>query len=180
MKTHYDTLGVKTNATQEEIKKAFRQLAHIHHPDKKTGNAERFKEINAAYQELQDPGKRANYDARMSIGYSQPIYRGPRHVYREYPDKVNVTWNPRPANDWQSQAAQASKVWQQARTNSTDAQQQSNREREAMAQKQRDLDDMHETIVSMNFRRKFEGMSATQKDVREAFIRKMGRDFFNQ
>ncbi len=68
-KDYYNTLGVQRNASEEEIKKAFRKLAHEHHPDKKTGNEEKFKEINEAYQILSDPKKRSNYD-NFGFGYS--------------------------------------------------------------------------------------------------------------
>lgn len=60
-KDYYKTLGVARNATKEEIKKAYRELAHKYHPDK-GGNAEQFKEINEAYHILNDEGKRAQYD----------------------------------------------------------------------------------------------------------------------
>ena len=45
-KNYYDILGVSKNASKDEIKKAFRTLAHKYHPDKKDGNAEKFKEVN--------------------------------------------------------------------------------------------------------------------------------------
>lgn len=61
-KDYYDTLGVDKNATQDEIKKAFRKLAHEHHPDKKGGNESKFKEANEAYGILNDEKKRAQYD----------------------------------------------------------------------------------------------------------------------
>ncbi len=61
-KDYYSILGVSKNASQEEIKKAFRKLAHQHHPDKGGGNEEKFKEINEAYQVLSDTEKRAQYD----------------------------------------------------------------------------------------------------------------------
>lgn len=61
-KDYYNTLGVGKNASQDEIKKAFRKLAHQHHPDKAGGNEAKFKEINEAYQVLGDPKKRAQYD----------------------------------------------------------------------------------------------------------------------
>jgi len=61
-KDYYKVLNVAKGATDEEIKKAFRRLAHQHHPDKSTGNAEKFKEINEAYQVLSDKTKRAQYD----------------------------------------------------------------------------------------------------------------------
>ena len=61
-KDYYQTLGVPRTASQDEIKKAYRRLAHEHHPDKKTGNEGKFKEVNEAYQVLSDPKKRSNYD----------------------------------------------------------------------------------------------------------------------
>jgi len=59
---YYKTLGVDKNASAEDIKKAYRKLAHQHHPDKTGGNEAKFKEINEAYQVLSDPGKRQQYD----------------------------------------------------------------------------------------------------------------------
>lgn len=61
-KDYYDILGVQPSADAEEIKRAFRRLAHQHHPDKVGGDAERFKRLNEAYQVLSDPAKRARYD----------------------------------------------------------------------------------------------------------------------
>ena len=60
-KDYYKSLGVARNASKEEIKKAYRELAHKYHPDK-GGDAERFKEINEAYQVLSNDEKRAQYD----------------------------------------------------------------------------------------------------------------------
>lgn len=62
MKNYYDILGVDKKASKEEIKKAFRTLAHKYHPDKKGGNADKFKEINEAYTVLSDDQKRSQYD----------------------------------------------------------------------------------------------------------------------
>ena len=59
---YYEILGVSKNASQEEIKRAFRKLAHKYHPDKETGDTEAFKKINSAYQVLSDPKKREQYD----------------------------------------------------------------------------------------------------------------------
>lgn len=61
-KDYYKILGVNKGATGEEIKKAYRKLAHEHHPDKKGGNEAKFKEINEAYQVLGDQKKRETYD----------------------------------------------------------------------------------------------------------------------
>jgi molecular chaperone DnaJ len=64
MRDYYEVLGVRRDASTEEIKRAFRRLAREHHPDvnKDDPEAERFKEINEAYQVLSDPEQRAQYD----------------------------------------------------------------------------------------------------------------------
>ena len=62
MANYYDILGVGKNASDDEIKKAYRRLAHMHHPDKQGGDEQKFKEINEAYQVLSDKQKRAQYD----------------------------------------------------------------------------------------------------------------------
>lgn len=61
-KDYYEILGVGKSASQEEIKKAFRKLAHQYHPDKAGGNEAKFKEINEAYQVLSNEEKRQQYD----------------------------------------------------------------------------------------------------------------------
>lgn len=61
-KDYYKILGVDRNASQEEIKKAYRKLAHKYHPDKQGGDEQKFKEINEAYQVLSDENKRKQYD----------------------------------------------------------------------------------------------------------------------
>lgn len=62
MANYYDILGVGKDASDEEIKKSYRRLAHKHHPDKQGGDEQKFKEINEAYQVLSDKQKRAHYD----------------------------------------------------------------------------------------------------------------------
>ena len=71
-KDYYKTLGVDKTASQSDIKKKFRQLAKKYHPDLNKGNkeaAEKFKEINEAYEVLGDEEKRKKYDA-FGSGYN--------------------------------------------------------------------------------------------------------------
>lgn len=83
-KDYYQVLGLKKDATAEEIKKAYRKLAVKYHPDKNQGNKEaeeKFKEINEAYAVLSDPQKKSQYDQFGSTGFHQrysqeDIFRG--------------------------------------------------------------------------------------------------------
>jgi len=62
---YYETLGVARDATEADIKRAYRGLARVHHPDvaaDKVTAENKFKEINEAYEVLSDPQKRSNYD----------------------------------------------------------------------------------------------------------------------
>lgn len=61
-KDYYNILGVSKSASKEEIKKAYRKLAHKYHPDKKDGDESKFKEVNEAYSILSNDQKRAQYD----------------------------------------------------------------------------------------------------------------------
>jgi len=69
-KNYYEILGVGKGASDEEIKKAYRKLAHQYHPDKQGGDESKFKEINEAYQVLSDKEKRAQYD-RFGSAFEQ-------------------------------------------------------------------------------------------------------------
>jgi DnaJ-class molecular chaperone len=60
-KDYYEVLGVTKQVSQEEIKKAYRDLCKLHHPDK-GGDEDKFKEISEAYENLSDKDKRAKYD----------------------------------------------------------------------------------------------------------------------
>ena len=59
---YYKILGLEKTATETEIKRAYRKLAHEHHPDKGGGDEKKFKEVSEAYQVLSDPEKRKQYD----------------------------------------------------------------------------------------------------------------------
>jgi molecular chaperone DnaJ len=63
MRDYYEILGINRDASVEDIKKAYRKLAHQHHPDKNAGDDRKFKEINEAYQILSNQDKRRQYDS---------------------------------------------------------------------------------------------------------------------
>jgi molecular chaperone DnaJ len=75
----YEVLGVSREASQEEIKRAFRRLARQYHPDVNGGDPEaerRFKEINLAYETLSDPAKRRQYDTYGGEGFTPDAFMG--------------------------------------------------------------------------------------------------------
>ena len=83
---YYETMSVSTDASAEEIKKAYRKLALETHPDRNPGDAraeERFKKINEAYGVLSDPGKRSQYDQYRRLGYQPGRTRGSGFGYSQ-------------------------------------------------------------------------------------------------
>ena len=62
MKDYYQILGIEKSASKDDVKRAFRKLASKYHPDKKTGDEAKFKEISEAYATLSDEKKRSEYD----------------------------------------------------------------------------------------------------------------------
>jgi len=66
MKNYYEILGVDENATQDDIKKAYRQLSKQFHPDVNPDGEERFKEVSEAYENIGDENKRRDYDNRKN------------------------------------------------------------------------------------------------------------------
>lgn len=73
----YDVLGVSRNATDYEIKKAYRRLAKEYHPDKNPQEGEKFKEISFAYEVLSDPKKREIYNTYGLNGLKEGVHESP-------------------------------------------------------------------------------------------------------
>ncbi|PWT77713.1 MAG: molecular chaperone DnaJ [Acidobacteria bacterium] len=90
---YYEVLGVVRNATDEEIKRAYRKLAVKFHPDKNPDDPhteEKFKELGEAYDVLMDPDKRAAYDrfghaafAPGGVGFGRGVFHDPFDIFRE-------------------------------------------------------------------------------------------------
>jgi DnaJ-class molecular chaperone len=76
MTDHYATLGVDRGATPDDIKRAYRRMASINHPDK-GGDKNKFQEIQKAYETLSDPNSRAQYDSPQPQGFSFEFGGGP-------------------------------------------------------------------------------------------------------
>tara|TARA_B100001123_G_C15309860_1_gene1023985 strand:- start:132 stop:1346 length:1215 start_codon:yes stop_codon:yes gene_type:complete len=75
---YYDILNIEKTATQNEIKKAYRKLAILYHPDKSSGYEERFKEISEAYSVLSDTFKRSQYDV---TGFAELNIQDPMEIF---------------------------------------------------------------------------------------------------
>ncbi len=73
-KDYYKILGISKSATDEDIKRAYRKLAHQYHPDKASGDESKFKEINEAYQVLGNQEKRSRYDRYGSAEGDDPSH----------------------------------------------------------------------------------------------------------
>ena len=80
----YAILGVSTNATDLEIKRAYRNLVKRYHPDRQSSEAshDQIAAINHAYDILSDPEKRAHYDRGISTIFFEPVEEDPVEVYK--------------------------------------------------------------------------------------------------
>ncbi|MCO5271187.1 MAG: J domain-containing protein [Cyclobacteriaceae bacterium] len=99
MEDYYQILGISPQATQWEVRRSFRRLAVLYHPDKnntKEGE-ERFKEINRAYEVLGHPEKRAQYDFALAHGQPPPVTTAPPHRDPAYRRKPRTAYTPREA-----------------------------------------------------------------------------------
>lgn len=92
-KDYYAVLGINANASEADIKSAFRKKALVHHPDK-GGDAEKFKEVNEAFSVLNDRSLKAKYDyARQPVplgGFGNAL-RGLQGMAAAAPDYWNAT-----------------------------------------------------------------------------------------
>ena len=92
-KSYYEILGVTKTATEDEHKSAFRKLARQYHPDLHPGDeaaANKFKEVNEAYETLSDAQKRAEYDAMQAGGAGAGHAGGGQRGGSFFDDFVNM------------------------------------------------------------------------------------------
>ena len=83
-KNYYDILQIPKNSTQTDIKKAYRKLALLYHPDKPNGSEDKFKEISEAYDTLSNPDKKKMYDNpqhSFSFPSGDPFHFSQQHAH---------------------------------------------------------------------------------------------------
>ncbi len=87
MKDYYEILGIPFNSSQEDIKRAYRILAHQYHPDKNNGNEKRFKEINEAYRILSYSKTKQEYDLNYTASKTNRKYSEQEDEEKETKEK---------------------------------------------------------------------------------------------
>jgi curved DNA-binding protein len=108
---YYETLGVKRNASEQEIKLAYRKLARQYHPDRNPGDKQaeaKFKEVQEAYDVLSDKSKRAQYDRFGTAGG-----RGGFGESRGGPGGFEFRWGPGPGGYQEMDPSQAADIFRQ-------------------------------------------------------------------
>ncbi|WP_394756398.1 DnaJ domain-containing protein [Rhodoferax sp.] len=102
MTDHYATLGLSSDATLAAIKKAFRQQASLHHPDRNAATAApaRFRAVQEAYELLSDPARRQTYDDNRRRNLLDSPLATAREIWQHYFDPLlrdsHETKSPRP------------------------------------------------------------------------------------
>src|ERR1700730_8024894 len=110
---YYEVLGVKRDASEEEIKKAHRKLARQYHPDRNPGDKQaeaKFKDIQAAYDVLSDKSKRSNYD-RFGTAEPGAGFGGGRGG--PGPGNFHFNWGCGPGGGQQRDPAEAADLFRQ-------------------------------------------------------------------
>jgi hypothetical protein len=93
MKDYYDILGVPRNASEDDIKRAYRILAQQFHPDKENGSEKRFKEINEAYRVLSGASSKTDYDRQYDSGLpDEDEFEPPTPTSAKKPTKRRNYW----------------------------------------------------------------------------------------
>ena len=113
MKNYYYFLGVKENASEEDIKKAYRKLSLKYHPDKNPGDdyfAERFRETNEAYEILADPEKRKFYNQSLALAQRTTRSQLPPVIRQFSASKIRVSNGDEIILKWHTQHADVVKI----------------------------------------------------------------------
>ena len=95
---YYEILGLKENCSQKSIKKRYKKLALIFHPDS-GGNEEKFKNIALAYEVLSDNEKREKYDNNFSLDYFD-LYSNPYDLFEEVNNRSDMIYLKSQKNNW--------------------------------------------------------------------------------
>ena len=95
MADHYATLGLSSSASLADIKKAFRQQASLHHPDRNDspGVPARFRAVQEAYDVLSDDGKRQAYDDNRRRNLLDSPIDTAREIWQTYFNRLNLDQN---------------------------------------------------------------------------------------